>query len=330
MSHFTVLVVTDNGTDDEIETALAPFHEFECTGVDDRYVQDIDETDDARADYEKRKDDPDYPTFAAFVQGWYGRKPVPHGEEPDLADTHKYGYYTVDEAGEVVKVVNRTNPNRKWDWYQVGGRWSGMIVPKAGTRTGRTGSRSLLDTSAPTPNRVDVIRKGDIDFDTMRAGITQERLDSINKAFDKLREKDASLSDDVIVQKWQQVIDLYDTQLKAWGDAGRPGRLWDFINDRSPELKALREEGIVDLGFGFFNTIPQDVRDPFAWARNVTNALSTYAFLGQDGVWRQRGEMGWFGMSSDEMTTDQWDAEYEKALQAIPDDKYVAVVDCHI
>src|ERR1700694_4103533 len=37
MSHFTVLVI---GEDPEVQ--LAPFHEFECTGTNDEYVQDID------------------------------------------------------------------------------------------------------------------------------------------------------------------------------------------------------------------------------------------------------------------------------------------------
>lgn len=39
MSHFSVMVIGPN-----IEQQLAPYHEFECTGTDDQYVQDIDET----------------------------------------------------------------------------------------------------------------------------------------------------------------------------------------------------------------------------------------------------------------------------------------------
>ncbi len=39
MSHFTVLVIGDNP-----EEQLAPYHEFECTGLDDQYVMDLDET----------------------------------------------------------------------------------------------------------------------------------------------------------------------------------------------------------------------------------------------------------------------------------------------
>ena len=44
MSHFVVLVVGN-----DIEKQLQPFHEFECTGIDDEYVQDVDITDEVLA-----------------------------------------------------------------------------------------------------------------------------------------------------------------------------------------------------------------------------------------------------------------------------------------
>ncbi len=45
MSHFALLVVTNTNSEDELNAALAPFHEFECTGLDDQYVVDVDITD---------------------------------------------------------------------------------------------------------------------------------------------------------------------------------------------------------------------------------------------------------------------------------------------
>lgn len=57
MSHFSVMVRVPAKTPASyIEKAVAkmlqPFHEFECTGVDDEYVQNIDETVAALASYE--------------------------------------------------------------------------------------------------------------------------------------------------------------------------------------------------------------------------------------------------------------------------------------
>ena len=54
MSHFRVLVVVDEPTEEAITKELAPFHEFECTGCDDEYVKDVDVTADTRAEYESR------------------------------------------------------------------------------------------------------------------------------------------------------------------------------------------------------------------------------------------------------------------------------------
>lgn len=56
MSHFSVIVVTDEfPTYELLSDLMQPFHEFECTGVDDQYVQDIDITEDCRKEFEERK-----------------------------------------------------------------------------------------------------------------------------------------------------------------------------------------------------------------------------------------------------------------------------------
>ena len=88
MTHFVVLVIGD-----DVEGQLAPYHEFECTGINDQYVIDLDKTAEALAEYEQHKDDPDYPTFRAFLEGWYGAEHVVGpGQEPDRDGEHKYGW----------------------------------------------------------------------------------------------------------------------------------------------------------------------------------------------------------------------------------------------
>jgi hypothetical protein len=57
------------------------------------------------------------------------------------------------------------------------------------------------------------------------------------------------------------------------------------------------------------------------------SANSTFAVL-QDGVWKQRGDMGWWGCVSDE--NDNWTAKFQDVLDGIPDDKFITIVDCHI
>lgn len=114
MSHFSVLVIGD-----DVEKQLQPFHEFECTGYNDEFVQNVDVTEECRE----------------HGLDWYGLEDrvVASEDEVDLEGEHKYGFAIVKD-GELVKAVNRTNPNRKWDWWQIGGRWSGRLKLKSGAR----------------------------------------------------------------------------------------------------------------------------------------------------------------------------------------------------
>lgn len=82
MSHFICLVVTPDGDHDG---ALAPYHEFESTGVNDEYVQEVDETASARESYEKHGEDGQI--FAAFTSDWYGYKPRPKPTTIRMANT---------------------------------------------------------------------------------------------------------------------------------------------------------------------------------------------------------------------------------------------------
>lgn len=41
------------------------------------------------------------------------------------------GYHHCDEEGNIYSIYN---PESKWDWYQVGGRWDGHIPTKSGER----------------------------------------------------------------------------------------------------------------------------------------------------------------------------------------------------
>lgn len=205
MSHFTVLVIGENPEDQ-----LAPFHEFECTGEDNEYVQDIDITEQLRKEYEEStetrykapdgslhkpyqdqfyrefteeelkkhrplgtgfggglsytsKDWNDGKGYRAKVHflpdGWeeielpkkdcmsFVQYCIDYEGKPKLTQTglgfekrenkgkvsapYKYGYTVTDDMSQqVLKVIDRTNPNKKWDWYKLGGRWTGFFKLK--------------------------------------------------------------------------------------------------------------------------------------------------------------------------------------------------------
>src|SRR3546814_8649965 len=122
MSHFGVLVIGGN-----VEQQLAPYHEFECTGLNDQFVQDIDVTEELAArivNGESLEDALDE----------YGLSDKIVDSEADVQKVgqecpHKWGYAVVQD-GARIKAVRRKNPDAKWEWWGVGGRWSGSLRAK--------------------------------------------------------------------------------------------------------------------------------------------------------------------------------------------------------
>ena len=59
------------------------------------------------------------------------------------------------------------------------------------------------------------------------------------------------------------------------------------------------------------------------------SAISTFAVL-KDGVWYEKGEMGWFGMTSNEKDQNEWNTQVALMLESLPDDTLISIYDCHI
>lgn len=79
-----------------------------------------------------------YPQLRDFVEYYYGY--MPKGD-----DDNKYGYTILNELGECTKVIRRTNPNSKYDYYSIGGRWSGLLMEKGNPNVVNTCRLSELD-----------------------------------------------------------------------------------------------------------------------------------------------------------------------------------------
>jgi len=143
MSHFTVAVITpEQPSDDALAAILQPWHEYECTGVDDQYVIDVDVTDEMRADFEKYGKEGQ--TFEDFVPYWSSAEV--------RGDGRCYRY---------------TNPNAKWDWWSIGGRWTGLLKIKAGA-SGVLGHQAWCADPAEE-GHADQARIADIDLHAMAA-----------------------------------------------------------------------------------------------------------------------------------------------------------------
>lgn len=380
MSHFTVLVIGDNP-----EEQLAPFHEFECTGLDDQYVIDMDETQEYRERYESEtstrcKDengalhspwddifyrDPtpeeekrigigtgcggglswtckdwkdgkghrtkihfmpegfqevecktsDLMSFTAYCIDYYEITAVPAGETPDLTETHKYGYCLLDEGGNVVRVVRRTNPNRKWDWYQLGGRWTGFFRLKEDA-AGEQGETALF-TSPAKKGYADAALKADIDFARMRSEAEAEAA----QKFDAVR---SLIEPHLPLTSWSTIREKYCPE---HGEAELPGGIEAAREayHAQPAVKALRE--VENFRFEGAEYYTGD-RNEFI-RRAGTDSFMTFAVI-KDGQWYERGEMGWWGVVLNEKHGNEWVDEFVKLIEGLPEDTLLSVYDCHI
>lgn len=158
MSHFTVLVLGDNP-----EKQLAPYHEYECTGEDDEYIQDMDITEEERESYMKdhspasKKNYRKFDTFKEYV--------VSYLETPKKGEgDNKWGYYEEDKNGEIIKIINRTNPNAQWDYYRLGGRWNGFFKLKEEYRNEGVVGEKRWDNEEADIMTTDQARKECIEF----------------------------------------------------------------------------------------------------------------------------------------------------------------------
>lgn len=342
MSHFTVLVV---GQDPKFQ--LAPFHEFECTGEDNEFVQDVDRTEEAQKAFAEAKETrlrapdgslhsffdekgdwrPEFSkpaetamawdkrrerfvpegyaetevltatveSFAEWAEGYYGAKPVLHGSRPDLSSEHKYGYLLLDQVGEVVKLIDRTNPNSKWDWWQVGGRYSKRLLLKNGAR-------------------VDSARKGDVDWPTME----RDSATNANHEWVAVR---AILSQHPAVTPWADVRDKYPDDIE------RARKEYD----EQPGARAFREFNEAnDYKYGFMEGPDRYICEQKEYVqRAVDGAYTMFAFV-KDRKWQERGEMGWWAHVSNEKDPNAWNSTFREFLQSLGDDELLTVVDCHI
>jgi hypothetical protein len=269
MSHFTVAVVVPEPSKAAITKALQPFHEYECTGIEDEHVVWVDEHDRLLQEYEAEADEvkQEYPRFDLYVIGY-------HGYTNSNLQNGRWG--------------RKTNPNAKWDWWVIGGRWSDHWLVKG----------------SDTP--LDVARKGDIDTERMIAR-QREKMLGLLKTYHELAAGRDFLS-------WTEVRKQLsdDTQAARAAYRAQPG-----INELNQGM------GTFDCAVDYFKH-----GNEAEYMKDLEyQALGTYAVL-KDGIWHTKGRMLYFGISVEE--SDTWPQQWKELFNSVPDDHYIAVVDCHI
>lgn len=227
----------------------------------------------------------------------------PRGEE------HKFRFLKMDSNGEIVAAIRRTNPNAKWDWYVVGGRWTGYFPLKEGAK-GELGRPGVFNNQA-NPNTADVVRKGDIDFDRARAeseAQAREWFASWEKSFTKHGKP----------KSWKSFIEKVDAKEMKIDEAREEYRKQPAIAEYKNNKGGIWGCPVKTFGF-----------DKEAYVE-ATRAASLIPFaIVKDGKWHEKGSMGWWGIVSDARYEIEWVTEAAKAIEDLPDDTLLTIVDCH-
>ena len=332
MSHFTVLVI---GPD--YQKQLAPYHEYECTGVDDEYVIDVDITDEVVEQFAKPQKVivlADGRVFDRYDEQFYTAEAsddlrrrlsekefrLPEGAieqemTADEAREHGIGYATMaacaDEhfgaSGRDGRFYRHTNPQARWDWYTMGGRWTGSLKLKPGKR-GIIGSPGLM-TERAADGYADQALKGDIDFEQMRNDVAVKA-----RALWKLcREITAGLSWD----SWDDTRTRYAGNVQLARE-----EYW-----AQPAIELLKASDRDVFRFQIDDALALD--EDIYVQRQRDGACVQFAFV-RDSQWNERGKMGWWASVHGEVSPAQWNKMFNDMLDALPDDTLLTVVDCHI
>jgi len=313
MSHSTVLVIVNQADDDtaayaEAERMLAPFNE-------ELEVEPY-------KNYEKAGGLP----ITRPDQHWYYSDLVKKGHEiPDLAtlarvlnetwdDEERHG---ADEQG--LYQMSTYNPQSKWDFYQLGGRWTGFFMVKAAVNAVVATGDPGLFTKPAEDGTADLVQKRNVDFEMMR----REQEIYAEQRWEHWLEVLASVpEEDLDYESWDSIRERLTNMDDAREEYGR-----------QPIVKAMRSPEHRD-NFGWTES-PESFfyGEPNAHERWIQDAINStavpFAVLDSDG-WTERGRMGWWGMVSDEKDADDWNASVAQLYDNLSDDAWLVLFDVHI
>lgn len=330
MSHFAVMVISTKGKDDHVKQ-LKPYDENKRVKKYDKGAvsqEEIDSfvkfyTSETSPDYKAPKDESgkeptrdmsEYKSltlkqlYAKFGEDWNGKSwefidvngvPVPH----------EFSTY---------------NPKSKWDWYEVGGRWAGTLRVKEGVAAEEPhfswGWDENEKQEVRNAGKTDSALKGDIDWEGMMA----EGRENAEKtwgiaAFHCGTDERGHIKQPQI--SWEDLVKRANAKEIEWDDARS-------LYNAQPEVTAFRK---AEIGGIFGNISDLDCTQEEYGRRGANSAVATYAVL-LDGEWISKGEMGWFGMSteSDKEAREWTDDFYKNFIEPLPDTALITIVDCHI
>lgn len=274
----------------------------------------------------------EHPTWNVVVE-LYNEKFYPNnamalpGEvTEDEVDTERLH---LDEDGRAY-TWSTYNPDSKWDWWQVGGRWqrSFKTVPEPDENYLVMGSPGTFgDNGRPNINLdgslyCDGGQLRFLDLDGMRDERARDRLRKYDTYWKLVKEHGEPIA-------WQTLVEGIEAVLDGEGRREAIKHARAVYHDQ-PLIQAAQKLELM----GFMGPTVEEIygmsREDFEAAARV-EAVPGYALITLRGEWAAPGSMGWFGMSSESPGEQEaFRVQTNRYLDELPKDNWVVLVDCHI
>lgn len=211
------------------------------------------------------------------------------------------------------------NPESKWDYWRIGGRWRGYFVVKEDGPGLISASKSWDSPEGwgDDQPRCDGGPKRLLDFEAMREKAARD-------AHERYSKWEAICAEVPPAKAWSHFTGLVDLGELTIDDARRQYHAQEAI-----KRATKRGEELTGWGDCPVEHFMSDREEYVAQARN--GAVPTYALVTLDREWIAPGRMGWFGMSSDGPgERDGYRIAVNHYLEDLSPDTFVVVLDCHI
>lgn len=342
MSHNSVLVIGN-----DVKKQLLPYHRFEVTHYNNKYVKEFSilekEKESYRSYLSERKTDKKKgraKSFLSYVgESVYGSAIV-RSEETCRIDRkdkkYEFGWIIVDENENVVDIVRRTNPNGKWDWYEVGGWWDGFFLLKPGIVSEADEENFISDRTGCNFFVREMIRESLKDSDceiidgsiNKRPGMTnccyQRNVD-----IERMRREEA----DKAQRYWRRCARIiHERTWRPWADFEK---MPDFRENadhyrkeyvsQAPVAQLLKSKTLYLFGDGADRLL--DVSEE-EYVEDAVNDTLTTTFV-KDSIWTDPGKAGYFSSSNDDIPIREWNRRFQKMFDELPGDTLLTLIDCH-
>lgn len=240
----------------------------------------------------------------------------------DLVKLHNERYADEDsplmlsEDGTRAYTMSTYNPESKWDYWRIGGRWGSYFPYRDGCTALVIKTERGWDSPNDTmPMHCDGGPKSALNLKAMR----EEKAAEARKLYAEYQETVAGTP---AALPWSAFRD----NISVGGYTIEQAREEYRTQPRVERLHASETFRWRDDCIGEFS-----VSEKLYVERERARAVPGYAVVTTDGRWMAPGKMGWFGVSTDgqDDRIGYWEAS-NAYIEALPDDAWLVVLDCHI